>query len=1059
MFEKWIKFSIEYRYLVVVGCFLLACFGGVIFKELVVDAVPDITNNQVQINTEAKGLSPEEIEKKITLPIEMALQGIKGLESTRSLSRDSFSQVTAVFDENLDIYFVRQQITERLHSISGELPAEPTMGSISTGLGEVFMWVVDYTEPKKLSTPGWQKDGSYITPERKKLTSELELQSYLREIQDWIIKPQLKSVKGVADIDSIGGFLKEYQISPNMEKLLHYNLSFQDVVDAIVENHLSLGASFIDKGGESFLIKADGRLERVEDLATLLVKGKIPLKEVAAIGYGKELRSGGATYNGKEVVTGTAMMLIGENTRKVAKAVEDKLDQVSSTLPPGISIIKVLNRTKLIDSTISTVKTNLIEGAILVVIVLFVFLKNYRAALICASVIPISMLLTIIGMIQTKMTGNLMSLGAIDFGLIVDGAVIITENALRRLHEKRKELKRVLTEPERLDEIKKSSVEMIRPSLFGQLIIITVYVPILTLVGVEGKMFKPMAYTVIMALVAALMLSITFVPALLSLWIRGDHEEKQGWLDRLKVWYEKSLREWLTYPMKFAAIAIVTSCFGLMVYLQLGQEFVTSLDEGDIAVQVTRIPSTSIDQALTMQRRIEKALLDVDEVKLVFSKTGTAEQATDPMPKDASDTFVMLKNKSEWSDPSLSNEDIIEKLEQALSRQIGNQFEYTQPINMRFNELIGGVKSDVAVHIFGDDFETLSQMGDKVKGLLEKIDGSADIVVEPIDGLLTYELIPNRQALAYYGLSVKQLFEAFDMGLQGKKAGEMFEGDRKFDVVVRLSEQDRSNVLLLEKIPVLQTADSLVLLQDVGSLKMKEGVNQISRMNGKRMLTVQANVRHRDLGSFVEELERTIHSKKVLPAGYWYSIGGQYEHMDSAKARLTLVVPICLLMICLFLYLSLKNFKDSILVILAVPFALVGGVTLLYIRGMPFSISSAIGLIALSGIAVLNALVLLTSIRKLLDKGLGINEAIIQGALLRLRPVLMTASVASFGFLPMALSTSAGAEVQKPIATVVIGGLFSSTILTLVLLPSLFKLSCMEVRDFLIWKSRLKSPS
>lgn len=997
MFERWIRFSIEYRYLVVVGCLLLACFGGVIFKELVVDAVPDITNNQVQINTEARGLSPEEVEKKITLPIEMALQGIKGLESTRSLSRDSFSQVTAVFDENLDIYFVRQQISERLHSISDELPYEPTLGAISTGLGEVFMWVVDYTSPKK------QQD--------------IQSLSYLREVQDWIIKPQLKSVKGVADIDSIGGFVKEYQISPNTDRMLHYGLTFHDLVQAVENNHLSLGASFIDKEGESFLVKADGRLTKMDELSNILVKGKIPLHEVATIGLGKELRTGGATYNGKEVVIGTAMMLIGENTRKVAKAVEEKLDKISKTLPPGVTIIKVLNRTKLIDSTISTVQTNLIEGALLVILVLFIFLKNSRAALICASVIPISMLLTIIGMIQTKMTGNLMSLGAIDFGLIVDGAIIITENALRRLRE---------SKGDRLEIIRQSTIEMIRPSLFGQLIIITVYVPILTLVGVEGKMFKPMAYTVIMALIAALLLSITFVPALLAICIRGDHEEKVGWLDRLKVWYEHRLRKWLQVPAKCLTIALLTCSLGWLTYLQLGQEFVTPLDEGDIAVQVTRIPSTSIDQSLDMQRRIEKALLEVEEVNLVFSKTGTAEQATDPMPKDASDTFVMLKPHS------ASKEEVIEKLEKALSRQVGNGFEFTQPINMRFNELIGGVKSDVAVHIFGDDFATLSHLGDKVKVLLEKIPGSADVIVEPIDGLLTYDLIPNRQALSYYGLTVRDLFESLELALQGKKAGEIYEGDRKFDLTVRLSEKDRSDIQLLEKMPI----SGNVLLKDVGTLKLKEGLNQISRLNGKRMITVQSNVRHRDLGSFVKDIEKSL----KLPSGYWYSIGGQYEHLDSAKARLALVVPICFLLICLFLYLSLKNFKDALLVIVAVPFALVGGVILLYIRGMPFSISSAIGLIALSGIAVLNSLVMLTSIRKLIEKGLGLDEAIIQGALLRLRPVLMTASVASIGFLPMALSTGAGAEVQKPIATVVIGGLFSSTLLTLVLLPSLFKL-------------------
>ena len=1056
MFERWIRFSIENRYLVVIGCIILACFGGMIFQELNVDAVPDITNNQVQINTSAPGLDPVEVEKKITLPIEMSLQGIKGLESTRSLSRDSFSQVTAVFDENLDIYFARQQIAERLHSISDVVPFEPQMGSISTGLGEVFMWVIDYTDSSNTSTPGPQKDGSYLTPEGKKLSTDLEKLSYLREIQDWIIKPQLKNVKGVADIDAIGGYVKEYQISPNPEKLRHYGLSFDDIVQAIENNHLSLGASFVDIRGESFLVKADGRLQQIEDLSSIWVKEKVLLKEVATIGLGKELRSGGATYNGKEVVTGTAMMLIGENTRNVAKAVSDRLDHIAPTLPPGISLTKVLNRTKLIDSTIGTVKTNLLEGALLVVIVLFFFLKNYRAALICASIIPISMLLTIIGMIQSGMTGNLMSLGAIDFGLIVDGAVIITENTLRRLSEKRHGLKRELTEPERLEEVKKSSIEMIRPSLFGQLIIITVYVPILTLAGVEGKMFKPMAYTVIMALLAALLLSITFIPALLSIWIRGDHEEKEGWLDRLKIKYRNYLKKWLSNPLPFLWIGLVTVLCGYGLYTQLGQEFVTALDEGDIAVQVTRIPSTALDQALAMQRRIEKALLKVEEVKLVFSKTGTAEMATDPMPKDASDTFVMLKDRLSWPDPTLSKEDIIAKLEEALKRQIGNQFEYTQPINMRFNELIGGVKSDVAIHLYGDDFEVLSKLATKVGSLLQEIKGATDIVVEPIEGMLTYELIPDRRALSHFGLSVKDLFDSFERGVQGRKAGEMFEGDRKFDVVVRLEEKDRTRIPVLEKLPIYNFEGRSVLLKDVGKIQLKEGLNQISRMDGKRTITVQANVRHRDLGSFIEEVKSTLIQKKVLPAGYWYSLGGQYENLASAKERLSLVVPICLLLIGLFLYLSLKNFKDALLVFSSVPFALVGGILLLFLRGMPFSISSAIGLIALSGIAVLNALVLLTAIKKLREQGLGLDESILQGAVIRLRPVLMTASVASFGFLPMALSTSAGAEVQKPIATVVIGGLISSTLLTLVLIPSLYKLIS-TFKGFIFLKKWVKS--
>ncbi|MBN9377312.1 MAG: cation transporter [Chlamydiales bacterium 38-26] len=1059
MIEKILGFSVNHRYLVAILTFCVMLYGIYALRHLPVDAVPDITNNQVQINTLAGGLSPVEVEKNITFPIETALSGIPGLESTRSLSRSGFSQVTAVFHDHVNIYFARQQINERLLEVRESLPpgADPKMGPISTGLSEVFMWVVDYDSESRqkhhYGSLGWQKDGSYLTPEGQSLKNELELSSYLRTIQDWVIRPQLKSIKGLAGIDAIGGFVRQYHIEPNIEKMIALGINFNDLLQAIKDNNLNIGAGYIERGGESFLVKADARIESQDHIGSIIITTRegvpISIKDVADIGIGKELRSGSASEDGKEVVIGTAMMLIGENSRTVAEAVKEKLTAINETLPPGIVAKPVLNRTKLIDTTIHTVTLNLVEGAILVMTVLFVFLGNFRAALITAMVIPLSMLMTAVGMVQTKISGNLMSLGAIDFGLIVDGAVIIVENCLRRLGDKQRQLGRTLELNERLSEVMQASQEMIQPSVYGQAIIMTVYLPILTLSGVEGKMFHPMALTVLFALLSAFILSLTFVPAMVAILVNGkvkEHENKL--IHQAKNLYEPILRFALNHPYGVISSALVLVISSLILFSHLGQEFVPTLDEQDLAIQASRIPSTSLSQATSMQLGVEKAIRKFQEVAFVYSKTGTAEMASDPMPPYASDTFVILKPRHEWPDRKRTKLDLISAMEEQLKQLPGNIYEFTQPIEMRFNELIAGVRSDVAVKIYGDDYHLMKKTADDIAMVIQKVPGAADVAVDKTDGLPTLQIDVDRQALSRHQLNIKDVLDVIEVAIGGGKAGMIFEGDRRYDLVVRLPEKVRSHIPSLERIPLSLASSGSgekskyahIPLNEVANLTVTTGLNQISRENGKRMVVVQANVRGADLSTFVEQAKKKLHEEIEIPAGYWIEWGGEFENLLSARERLMVVVPICFFMIFILLYTAFKSVRRALLVFTGVPLALTGGIFALWIRDIPFSISAGVGFIALSGIAVLNSLVLVSYITQLIEKGIAWNEAIHQGALLRFRPVLVTALVASLGFLPMALAEGAGAEVQRPLATVVIGGLMSSTLLTLVVLPALYQL-------------------
>ncbi len=1117
MLEAVLHFSIKNRWFIVILTALVAAVGVYSLKKLPIDAVPDITNNQVQINAVAPSLSPVEVEKQVTFTIEYALAGIPGLQSTRSLSRNGFAQVTAVFADNVDIYFARQQVGERLGEAKESLPpgVDPIMGPIATGLGEVYMYTVEYEHPHGKGAKiqdgmvGWQSDGSYLSSEGRRLKTDVELASYLREVQDWIIRPQLKGVKDVAGVDAIGGYVKQYHVEPDPMKLVSYGLTFSAVIEAIEKNNVSTGAGYVEHKGESYLVRATGRIENIDQLSTIVVgtRNGIPIyiRDIVVpggVGVGRELRTGSASENGEEVVVGTAIMLIGANSRTVAASVDRKMTEIQKSLPSGIRAKTVLNRTKLVDATVKTIQKNLLEGAVLVIVVLLLLLGNIRAALICAAAIPLSMLMTATGMVQNKVSGNLMSLGAIDFGLIVDGAVIIVENCLRRLAEAQHHKGRVLSLQERLHEVMVAAKEMIQPSVYGQAIIITVYFPILALTGVEGKMFHPMAMTVIFALIGAFILSLTFVPAMVAILIRGKVTEKEMFLVRwAKAAYEPAVRVSVRFRWMIVAAAFVAFLGSAALFTRLGQEFVPTLDEKDLALQALRMPSTSLTTSQDMQFDLERALSQFPEVAFVFSKTGTAELAADPMPPNISDTFVIFKSSDQWRSEAELDSLIVEKeeaiatlseghseggheegeegpkleghkgkliklIELTVRALPGQNYEFTQPIQMRFNELISGVRGDVAVKVYGDDFDSMTRTAQEVLSAIQSVPGAADAKMEQVEGLPVMTVDIDRAAIARYGLNIHEIQQVVAAAMGGAEAGLVFEGDRRFDLVVRLPEEIRGRIDALERLPIplpggeeqgvigalASAADSgglaglvqtremgFIPLSDVARIEVAEGRNQVSRENGKRRIVVQCNVRGRDLGSFVRDAEKAVESIS-LPAGQWLVWGGQYENLVAAKERLTIVVPVCFFLIFLLLFSTFKSVKYALLVFSAVPLGLTGGIVALWVRSMPFSISAAVGFIALSGVAVLNGLVMVSFINQLRREGMGRDDAIIRGSLVRLRPVLMTALVASLGFVPMALATGTGAEVQKPLATVVIGGLISSTLLTLVVLPALYRI-------------------
>jgi cobalt-zinc-cadmium resistance protein CzcA len=1042
MLNKIIDFSLRQRWFVLGVVALLSAIGIYNYQRLPIDAVPDITNVQVQINTPAPGFSPLEAEQRITFPIETALAGLPRLEYTRSLSRYGLSQVTVVFEDGTDIYFARQLVAERVAEVRSQLPrgVEPSLGPIATGLGEIFMYTVTADE------------GTAWTP------------TDLRTAQDWIVRPQLRQTPGAVEVNTVGGYEKAFVIAPRPEQLLAYDLSFDDLMAAIANNNENVGAGYIERNGAQYLIRSPGQITSIEDLQTIVVAQRagvaVRLAQVADIKIGHELRAGAATQDGKEIVLGTVFMLVGENSREVARAAAQRLEQIQTSLPAGIRAQPIYDRTTLVNATVQTVTKNLIEGALLVIAVLFALLGNIRAAIVTAAVIPIAMLLTITGMVGSRVSGNLMSLGALDFGLIVDGAVIIVENCLRRLGEEQQRLQRPQTLQERLIVVRAATREVIQPSVFGVIIILVVYVPIFTLTGIEGKMFHPMALTVVIALTAALALSLTFVPAAVALVVRGQmHASENKLMAAIRRFYQPLLyrsieRRWLVVGGATALVLLA-----VLMTSRMGREFIPNLDEGDVALHALRTPGTSLTQAVEMQMALEAKLKQLPEVSHVFAKLGTAEVANDPMPPSVADTFVMMKPRSDWPDPRKPKAEVLAELEKAAAAIPGSNYEFTQPIQMRFNELISGVRSDVAVKVYGDDLEQLLELGERIEAVLSGIDGAADVKTEQITGLPLLSITPDRERLARYGVPLGDLQRVVRTALGGEPVGQLFEGDRRFDIIVRLDDTSRADPDVLARLPVPLPeasreiegdADSLagpmkpaeyVPLGELARIEVTIGPNQISRENGKRRAVVTANVRGRDLGSFVEEAQQRIASQIELPAGYWLDYGGTFEQLQSATQRLSVAVPLTLLLVLGLLYAAFGSGKDTLIVFSGVPLALTGGVFALLLRGMPLSISAAVGFIALSGIAVLNGVVMLSFIRELRAGGASIDEAIVQGALTRLRPVLMTALVASLGFVPMAFNVGTGSEVQRPLATVVIGGIVSSTALTLLVLPALYRLA------------------
>jgi heavy metal efflux system protein len=1064
MLDSILHLSIRNRWLVVLFATFVAGVGLFAIERLPIDAVPDITSNQVQVNTMFAPLTAAEVEKQITLPVETALAGIPGLESTRSFSRNGFSQVTAVFADSIDIYFARNQITERLTGAQPNLPvgAVPAMGPITTGLGEMYMYVLEFAHPDGKGAhlvdgvPGWQTDGTYLNVEGERLDSELARSAYLRTLQDWFVRPQLRNIEGVAGIDSNGGFVKQYHVQPDPMRLVAYGLTFTDVIDALERNNVATGAGYIERRGEAFTIRASSRLENLEEIrdVPITTRDGVPIlvRDIGDVVLGRQLRTGSASQGGREVVLGTALMLIRANSRQVATDVDAKVQEIRGTLPPDIRIRTVLNRKTLVDATITTVLKNLAEGAFLVILVLFVMLGNFRAALITALAIPLSMLITTTGMVQADFSGNLMSLGAIDFGLIVDGAVIIVENCLRRLAEKQHREGRLLTLDERLHEVLVAAREMVKPSVYGQAIIITVYLPILALTGVEGKMFRPMATTVIMALIAAFVLSMTLVPALIAIVVRGKVKEGDNFLvASAKRLYEPTLHFAMRFRALVVGIAMAAFVGSILLFLTLGAEFAPNLDEGDVVVMATRPPSTSIEQATEMQFELELAIEAIPEVANVFSRTGTAEMATDPMTPNLTDTFIMLKDREHWPNPSLDKVELVQRIEEIIGEVPGAAYEFTQPIQMRFNELIAGVRSDVAVNIYGDDFAFMQRTAQRIARVLDEVPGAADIKVEQTDGVPITNIRVDRRKAALLGLDMTDVQDTVSAAIGGRGAGIVFEGDRRVEIIVRLADSTREASDGLSELPVplpatmsssaANAGDNIgfVPLATIAKIETSESPHQFSRRNGKRMITVQANVRGRDLGSFVEDAQRRV-AGVTLPPGGWLEWAGTYQNLAAARARLLLVVPLCFLMIFVLLFTMFKSAKYALLVFSGVPLGLSGGIVGLWLRDLPFSISAAVGFIALSGVAVLNGVVMVTFINQLRSEGLARDKAIVRGCLTRLRPVLITALVASLGFVPMALANGQGAEVQRPLATVVIFGLISSTVLTVVVLPALYRM-------------------
>lgn len=1021
MIHQIIRFSIEQRFFVVLFAVLLVGAGLWSGVNLPIDAVPDITNKQVQINTTAPALAPEEVERQITFPIEVALAGLPRLKETRSISQFGLSQVTAVFEDAVDIYFARQLVLERLQAAKERLPPgirPPQMGPVSTGLGEIYYLIVE--GPQSLMEK--------------------------RTLLDWTIKPQLRTVPGLVEVNSFGGTQKQFQVLVDPQKLVAHRVTLRQVTQALLENNQNAGGAYLKRGDEQQLVRGVGLIRDAEEIRNIVIGAHdgtpIFVRDVAQVTTGPAIRQGAVTLNGEgEAVIGITMLLLGENGRTVVSRVKERVAQIQKTLPAGTKLVGFMDRSELINRTLQTALKNLVEGGLLVIGVLFLFLLQLRAGLIVSSVIPLSMLFALIGMKQYHVSANLMSLGAIDFGLIVDGAVIIVENSVRRLSDRRKELGRELTEPERLETIYESSVRVLKPSLFGVVIILAAYLPILSLGGIEGKMFRPMGLTVILALLGALVLSLTLIPALCAFFLRAHHERENPLLERLTRAYEPALRWAMRHRWRTVSGALLFFVACVSLFPRLGSEFIPELDEGAMAIQVSYPPSISLEKAIERAGVLERALKAAfpDEVDQVLTRIGRAELATDPMLVSQHDVLVSLTPRRRWK-KARHREELVAKVSEVVEEVPGLGASFTQPIKMRMMELIEGVgiRADLGIKLFGDDMELLARKGAEIARAVRSVPGAADLSVETTEGLPVLDIEIRRDEIARYGINVADVQQVIETAVGGAEAGEIAQGNRRFDLVVRLAKEYRGDPEAIGRILIPAPGGEQIPLAALARIESVEGPVQISRENAQRRVVIQANARGRDLGSFVEEVKRAIDSQVTLPAGYHLEYGGTYEHLQSGRTRLMLVVPLTFGLIFLLLFATLGSLKQAALVLTGIPFAITGGILALFFREMPFSMSAGIGFIALFGVAVLNGVVLVTFINQLREQGTPVQQAVVSGCRLRLRPVLMTASVASFGFVPMALAQGAGAEVQKPLATVVIGGLITSTALTLLVLPTLY---------------------
>lgn len=1028
MISKLVRFSINNRWIVILLTILLAYAGWESFKHLPIDAVPDITNVQVQVNTQVEGRGPDEIERTVTYPLETALNGVPGVTQVRSITRYGLSQVTVVFEEGTDIYKARQLVSERLQSISNQLPnfVEPALGPVSTGLGEIFHYVI---EAEKVA----------------KGENRLKQLTEIRAIQDWYVKPRLLTIKGVAEVNTIGGFERQYHIEPDPILMAKYGLHFGDIERAIEKVNQNAGGGYIEQTADQFIVQASGLFETLEDIKDVPVKTLgnmkiISISDIARVGLGKELRTGAALYNGEEVVLGTALMLLGENSREVSLRVADQIEKIKKGLPKGFKIETLYNRSDLVNATLDTVKHNLLTGAALVIIILFLLVGNLRAALITAVVIPISLLMTFILMRKYGISGNLVSLGALDFGIIVDGAVIVLDNCVRHIQDKTKGLGRKLSSTEIKDTIHEATMEIRKSAGFGELIIVVVFLPVFAFVGIEGKMFIPMAATFIFALISALILSFTFVPALGTLLLRGNVEDKEPLLMRgLEKIYSPALNFSLKAKRLVIGLAISAVVLGGLLFTKLGGEFLPTLNEGSIAVQMIRPVTVGISHSVALEEKSQNIIKKIPEVGHIFSRIGTAEISMDPMGPNISDSYIMLKPESERPKVNgkiRSKEEIVTEIVKELEATTpGQRILVSQPIQLRFNELMEGTRSDVSLKIFGENQDVLTEQAEKVVAVIQQIEGAGDVELEAKGKMTVLEVKPKYKTLKSLGISASEVLESIGIAIGGDQVGIFYDGMKRFPIIVRLGDEYRNDIEEIKKLPVGLTGGSTIPLNEVAEVHFQDNYSSFSREETKRRIAVLINPRGRDTETFIGVAQKAVEEQVKLPPGYYMEWGGNFKNLNEAKNRLAILAPLALIFVLVMIYAAFRNIFETMLIFLCVPFALVGGVLALMIKGIPFSVSAGVGFIALSGIAVLNGVVLVNNFNNLRDKGKTGSEVIKKGALLRLRPVMMTALTDILGFLPMAIATGLGAEVQRPLATVIIGGIISSTLLTLIVLP------------------------